>query len=559
MAKNVVVGDVLVKGAHKYTVVQVEKVMHTDLVVIAYKTLKTETIRTMQVAATEFVKVEQVEEVAADPVDAMDEEQYRKAIINGEIKGDWYVWLRKKLDISRSQFPLDHDMEKEAYRICVESMAEGNEEEGAGYFDNLNDEYGDIERARSHKESVEVAAEVNETFSKNDNVVVHKVNAWNSEFFSDFQFVLEVAGNEFGYYMRKDEYGGKEFKVMVFGHNDFHGRQQVLAYANDLQGVEDALNNFLSKGFMFFCWEMKAQEVRVKVVDAMEAFVQKIKEEQQEPTLVATYELGGILVDVYEDQTKDVPFSVTVPVPPKYSTSEHKYKSATKTFERESLERMHELMDYIGYRLVKEENGKFYIEVDSFDVDAGDVVKEKVFFDSENPATPSHGFEMHPGYGNIPKDEVAAEPEPAKEIEDDMYTLIIEQFGIKRTNVNSSKEVKQIVENIKINNPHVSLTTWHWDKTALLKNGKKIAYIDFSGQLIDKKGNVIKIKKGDSPFTKHLRGMASDTTAEVFAIAFRVTIENILTSRHVFGDKHSMDLIQELNAAYVDEKLKRRL
>lgn len=167
MAKFVKVGDVLVKGAHKYTVVQVEKVMHTDLVVIAYKTLKTETIRTMQVAATEFVKVIQNEEPAADQVEAMDEEQYRKAIINGEVKGDWYVWLRKKLNIDRSKFPMDHDLEKEAYRICVDVYAEGNEEEGAGYFDNLNDEYGDIETARSKRESFEVAAEVNEVF-KND-------------------------------------------------------------------------------------------------------------------------------------------------------------------------------------------------------------------------------------------------------------------------------------------------------------------------------------------------------------------------------------------------------
>lgn len=162
MAKYVKVGDVLVKGAHKYEVLDVEKIMYTDLVEIKLKTMKTHRIRNMEVVSTEFVKVEQVEEVAADPIEKMDEEQYRNAMINGEVKGDWYVWLRKKLDISRSQFPLDHDMEKEAYRICVENMAEGNAEEGAGYFDNLNDEYGDIETARSHKESVEVAAEINE-------------------------------------------------------------------------------------------------------------------------------------------------------------------------------------------------------------------------------------------------------------------------------------------------------------------------------------------------------------------------------------------------------------
>lgn len=404
MAKNVVVGDVLVKGAHKYTVVQVEKVMYTDLVNIVYKTMKTEIVRSMTVTASEFVKVEQVEEVAADPVDAMDEEQYRKAIINGEIKGDWYVWLRKKLDISRSQFPLDHDMEKEAYRICVESMAEGNEEEGAGYFDNLNDEYGDIERARSHKESVEVSAEVNETFAKNDNVVVHKVNAWNSEYFSDFQFVLEVSGNEFGYYMRKDEYGGKEFKVIVFGQDSFQGRQHVLAYENDLEGLERAINNFLSKGFMFFGWEMKKKKVRVKVVDAMEAFIEKITVEKQEPKMVATYELGGILVDVMEDQTDEIPFSVTVPLPPEYSTSEHKYKGATKTFKRESLGEINKLMDKIGYNLVKEENGVHYIEVETFDFELCDVVKKKVLLNSDKPILPSHSFEMHPGYGNIPKE-----------------------------------------------------------------------------------------------------------------------------------------------------------
>lgn len=175
MAKYVVVGDVLVKGAHKYKVTNIEQVMSADKIVIFYETLKTKVVRSMKVDPSEFVKVEQVDEVAADPVESMDEEQYRNAMINGEIKGDWYAWLRKKLDISRSQFPLDHDMEKEAYRICVENMAEGNAEEGAGYFDNLNDEYGDIERARSKKETStvmeryeqlrnknEVAAEVNE-------------------------------------------------------------------------------------------------------------------------------------------------------------------------------------------------------------------------------------------------------------------------------------------------------------------------------------------------------------------------------------------------------------
>lgn len=66
MAKYVKVGDVLVKGAHKYTVTHVEKVAYTDLVNIVYKTLKTETIRSMKVDPSEFVKVEQVEEAAAE-------------------------------------------------------------------------------------------------------------------------------------------------------------------------------------------------------------------------------------------------------------------------------------------------------------------------------------------------------------------------------------------------------------------------------------------------------------------------------------------------------------
>jgi len=73
MAKNVVVGDVLVNGAHKYTVVQVEKVAYTDLVNIVYKTMKTETIRSMTVVASDFVTIEQNVEVAADLIEETNE------------------------------------------------------------------------------------------------------------------------------------------------------------------------------------------------------------------------------------------------------------------------------------------------------------------------------------------------------------------------------------------------------------------------------------------------------------------------------------------------------
>jgi hypothetical protein len=69
MAKNVVVGDVLVKGAHKYTVTNIEQVMSADKIVIFYETLKTKVIRSMKVDASEFVKVEQVEEVSETKAD----------------------------------------------------------------------------------------------------------------------------------------------------------------------------------------------------------------------------------------------------------------------------------------------------------------------------------------------------------------------------------------------------------------------------------------------------------------------------------------------------------
>lgn len=459
----------------------------------------------------------------------------------------------------------------------------------------------------SYPENKEVAAApIEEIKEVNDNMVVHKVNAWNSASFSDFQFILEVDGNEFGYYMNKEENGDMKYKVVILGNDGYSKRNKVIGYESDLEGIETAVNNFLSKGFMFFMWEMKPQKVRVKVVDAMEAFVEKIKAEKQadevasnqkdfyielckgeidqlekslavetnedqktflksrienrkieleflnakmvtaekqEPKLVATYELGGILVDVFEDQTKDVPFSVTVPVPPKYSTSEHKYKSATKTFERESLERMHELMDYIGYRLVKEENGKFYIEVDSFDFDAGDVVKEKVFFDSEKPATPSHGFEMHPGYGNIPKDEVAADPVEVNECED-----------------------KVIVKNE--NGHHVFIFGHVYNVGYGEGQEKELTFQVFNGNSLEfrnSNNDIFLFLPKDIVFNKQnvyvekLRSKPDTTTAEIFAICFRCYVEDILTSKHVYGGKRALEMIEELNAAYVDEKLKRRL
>lgn len=64
MAKNVVVGDVLVKGAHKYDVTDVKK--SDDLVTIAYATKKSKEIRTLDIEPSVFVKVEQTDEDRAE-------------------------------------------------------------------------------------------------------------------------------------------------------------------------------------------------------------------------------------------------------------------------------------------------------------------------------------------------------------------------------------------------------------------------------------------------------------------------------------------------------------
>jgi hypothetical protein len=61
---------------------------------------------------------------------------------------NFHKWLIERLDLDKTEFETREDIENEAYRICVEDMAEGNKEDGAGYWENLNDEYKDEERRK---------------------------------------------------------------------------------------------------------------------------------------------------------------------------------------------------------------------------------------------------------------------------------------------------------------------------------------------------------------------------------------------------------------------------
>lgn len=140
-----------------------------------------------------------------------------------------------------------------------------------------------------------------------------------------------------------------------------------------------------------------------------------------------------------------------------------------------------------------------------------------------------------------------------------MYKVVIKQFNISEQ-VSSSHEVWQIVENIKKRNPSLSLSMWDWKGAAFYKHGKRRGYIDYHGVVRGRDGEALPdFEEKENVFVKLLKNKPEDTTAEEFAIMFRVCVDDILTSRIVFGDELCMDLIQELNLVYMDEKIRRRL
>lgn len=140
-----------------------------------------------------------------------------------------------------------------------------------------------------------------------------------------------------------------------------------------------------------------------------------------------------------------------------------------------------------------------------------------------------------------------------------MYKLVIKQFKISKE-VSSSHEVWQIVENIKKQNPSLSLSMWDWEGTALFKYSKRLGYVDYHGVVRGRDGEALPdFEQEDSIVAQILKNAPEDTTSEMFAIKFRLCVDNVLTNRHVYGDTLCMDLIQELNLVYMDEKIRRRL
>jgi hypothetical protein len=110
-----------------------------------------------------------------------------------------------------------------------------------------------------------------------EKVIEYRSMPWGSMAWSEFRFVCEVKGNEFGYYVQCNSFGEKEYKVMAFNYQGQLARQQVLAHEDSLEGVERCLNNFIGGGFQFFMWEMEPQNIKVKMVDAMTALANEIK------------------------------------------------------------------------------------------------------------------------------------------------------------------------------------------------------------------------------------------------------------------------------------------
>lgn len=112
-----------------------------------------------------------------------------------------------------------------------------------------------------------------------EEVIEYRSFPYSLTYFSPFREIAVIDGNEFGYFVRKDEHGEMEYKVMAFHSQNSSNCSQVLAYESDCEGLERCINNFLSKGFQFGVWKMKPQKVRVKVIDN--------KKEREEKLLAA--------------------------------------------------------------------------------------------------------------------------------------------------------------------------------------------------------------------------------------------------------------------------------
>ena len=122
-----------------------------------------------------FEIIPPVEEIKAVDMELIFDDAEEIAAVEEPAVKSFHNWLVERLEMTEN-FTTSDEIEKEAYKICVQYMAEGNEAEGIGYWDNLCDEYSDYKRQAARKTgaikaavskvtaTVKAAKQVNETF-----------------------------------------------------------------------------------------------------------------------------------------------------------------------------------------------------------------------------------------------------------------------------------------------------------------------------------------------------------------------------------------------------------